>query len=156
MTTANIPSRLDCIGVGLFTIPHLLDQDFAGTLKLLAEMGYKEIEFFGPFPFSVTSAHERWKPIADILGMKQTGYYDLTAHEARAVLDRYELTSPSMHSDLNTLRERMPEIAEAAHLLGQRYVVLRVVGDPALRYREVQARLRAKPRILAACRRRPT
>jgi hypothetical protein len=27
---------------------------------------------------------------------------------------------------------------------GQRYVVLRVAGDPALRYRQVQAQLRAK------------
>jgi 2'-5' RNA ligase len=31
-----------------------------------------------------------------------------------------------------------------ASYAGQRYVVLRVVGDPALRYREVQAQLRAK------------
>jgi 2'-5' RNA ligase len=33
-----------------------------------------------------------------------------------------------------------------AHYAGQRYVVLRVVGEPALRYGEVQARLRAKLR----------
>lgn len=31
-----------------------------------------------------------------------------------------------------------------ASYAGQRYVVLRVVGDPAQRYREVQAQLRAK------------
>lgn len=115
---------LDRIGVGLFTIPQLLDQDFAGTMKLLAEIGYKEIEFFGPFPFSVPSAHAGWKPIADILGMKQTGYYGLTPQEARTVLDDHGLTSPSMHSDLETLRQRMPDIAAAAHVLGQRYVVL--------------------------------
>ena len=29
-----------------------------------------------------------------------------------------------MHSDLETLRQRMPDIAAAAHVLGQRYVVL--------------------------------
>jgi hypothetical protein len=31
-------------GVGLFTIPKLLDQDFTGTMQLLAEIGYKEVE----------------------------------------------------------------------------------------------------------------
>jgi sugar phosphate isomerase/epimerase len=118
--TNHITHKLERIGVGLFTIPKLLDQD----LKLLAEIGYKEIEFFGPFPFSVQAAHDGWKPIADILGMKQTGYYGLTAQAARTVLDDHGLTSPSMHSDLTTLRERIHAIAEAAHVMGQRYVVL--------------------------------
>lgn len=112
------------IGIGLFTIPQLLDQDFAGTMKLLAEIGYQEVEFFGPYPFSVPEAHERWQPVANALGMKQTGYYGLTGQEVKAVLDHHGLTSPSMHSDLETLRQRMPQIAAAAHVLGQRYVVL--------------------------------
>ena len=119
-----IPSSLERIGVGLFTIPKLLDQDFEGTMKLLAEIGYKEIEFFGPFTFSVAEAHERWQPVANALGMKQTGYYGLTPQAVRAVLDRYQLSSPSMHTDLQTLRQLMPQLAEAAHILGQRYVVL--------------------------------
>jgi len=128
-TTSRNLSKLERIGVGLFTIPKLLDQDFAGTMKLLAEIGYKEVEFFGPYPFSAPEAHTGWQPIADALGMKQTGYYGLTPQEARAVLDRYNLASPSMHSDLQTLRQRMPQLAEAAHILGQRYVVLPAIPE---------------------------
>jgi len=46
--------------VALFTIPKLLDQDFTGALTLLADIGYKEVQFFGPHPFSEPTAHERW------------------------------------------------------------------------------------------------
>lgn len=124
MTNPNRSTALTAIGVGLFTIPQLLDQDFAGTMQLLAEIGYKEVELFGPYPFSAPSAHERWQPVAVALGMKQTGYYGLTPPEVKAVLERYGLRSPSMHTDLQTLRQRMPEIAAAAHVIGQRYVIL--------------------------------
>lgn len=120
MTTTNQPR----LGVGLFTIPKLLDQDFTGTMQLLAEIGYKEVEFFGPYAFSAPAAQERWQPIADILGMKGSGYYGLTAQAVKAVLDRYALTSPSMHTDLLTLRQGMAELAAAAHVVGARYVVL--------------------------------
>jgi sugar phosphate isomerase/epimerase len=116
------PTRLDRIGVALFTIPHLLDQDFAGAMQMLAEIGYKEVEFFGPYPFSVPKTHEGWQPVAAALGLKQTGYYGLTPQQVKEILDRNGLSSPSMHVDLDTLRERMDDVAEAAHLLGQRYV----------------------------------
>jgi sugar phosphate isomerase/epimerase len=116
------PTRLDRIGVALFTIPHLLDQDFAGTMQLLAEIGYKEVEFFGPYPFSVPKTHEGWQPVAAALGLRQTGYYGLTPQQVKEILDRNGLSSPSMHVDLDTLRERMDDVAETAHLLGQRYV----------------------------------
>jgi sugar phosphate isomerase/epimerase len=117
-------THLERIGLGLFTIPKLLDQDFAGTMKMLAQIGYKEIEFFGPYPFSVPAAHERWKAISAALGVRRSGYFELTAQQMKKVLDQSGLSSPSMHIDLNTLRTRMNEIAEAAHALGQRYVCL--------------------------------
>lgn len=120
---------LDRIGLGLFTIPKLLDQDFAGTMKLLAEIGYKEIELFGPYSFSTEAAQARWKPTAASLGLKGSGYFGLTAAQVREVLDRNGLTSPSMHTDLNTLRTKMDDIAEAAHILGHRYIVLPAIPD---------------------------
>lgn len=120
----NSPTHLTRIGVGLFTIPKMLDQDFRGTMQLLAEIGYKEVEFFGPYSFSVPEAHAGWQPVADFLGIRQTGHYGLTPQEVRAVLDGCGLTSPSMHTDLQTLRQRMPALAAAAHVIGQRYVVL--------------------------------
>jgi hypothetical protein len=39
-------------GVQLFTIPQMASKDLKGTLKTLSEIGYREIEFFGPYDFS--------------------------------------------------------------------------------------------------------
>ena len=117
-------THLARIGVGLFTIPQLLDQDFTGTMAMLAGIGYKEVEFFGPYVFSAPEAKARWAPIAESLGMAGSGFYGLTAHEVKAVLDRNGLSAPSMHTDLTTLRAHMGALAEVAHIVGARYVVL--------------------------------
>ena len=112
---------LERVGVGLFTIPHLLEQNFAGAMKKLADIGYKEVEFFGPYPYSVPEAHESWKPVADTIGLSQSGYFGQTPQQVRAILDENGLSSPSMHIDLKTLQTRLDDVAEAAHTLGQRY-----------------------------------
>ena len=35
--------------LGLFSVRHELERDFAGTLKAVRDMGYEGVEFFGPF-----------------------------------------------------------------------------------------------------------
>ena len=117
-------SRLDRIGVGLFTIPTMLERDFAGAMKTLAGIGYTEIEFFGPYPFSAQSAQERWKTVSQSLAFRGSGYFGLTPAAVKSILDEHGLASPSMHTDLESLRTVIAPMAEAAHILGQRYVVL--------------------------------
>jgi sugar phosphate isomerase/epimerase len=117
-------ARLDRLGVGLFTIPTMLERDFAGTMRTLAAIGYKEVETFGPYPFSAASAQERWKTVSASLNFRGSGYFGLTAREVKAILDGNGLTSPSMHTDLDSLREKLEPMAEAAHVIGQQYVVL--------------------------------
>ena len=36
-------SKPGSIGVQLFSVPRMLEKDFAGTMKMLAQIGYKEI-----------------------------------------------------------------------------------------------------------------
>src|SRR5262245_39631481 len=121
--------RLDRLGVGLFTIPTMLERDFAGTMKTLATIGYKEVETFGPYPFSAESAQQRWKTVSASLNFKGSGYFGLTARDVKAILDRNGLSSPSMHTDLDSLRAKLEPMAEAAHVLGQRYVVLPAIPE---------------------------
>ena len=116
--------RLDRIGVGLFTIPTMLEQDFAGAMKTLASIGYKEVETFGPYPWSAQAAQDRWRAVAQSLAFKGSGYFGSTAEDVRRILDDNGLASPSMHTDLDSLRTRLEPMAEAAHVLGQQYVVL--------------------------------
>jgi sugar phosphate isomerase/epimerase len=113
---------LNRIGVALFTIPKLLDQDFAGALKLVADIGYKEVQFFGPFPFSVLAAHERWKSVSASLGLKASGFFGFSPREVKAVLDRHGLFAAAMHVDMGTLRTRLSEAADAAHALAMNYI----------------------------------
>ncbi len=117
-------ARLGRIGVQLFTIPTLVEKDFAGTMKLLASIGYKEVEMFGPFDWSAQEAKDDWAKAVPMLAFKGSGYFGHTAKEVRAILDDNGLRSPSMHTDLHSLRTRLGPMAEAAHVVGQRYVVL--------------------------------
>ena len=50
VSSAPAPERhLDAIGVQLFTLRGPMEQDFEGTLRSVASMGYAEVEFAGLF-----------------------------------------------------------------------------------------------------------
>jgi sugar phosphate isomerase/epimerase len=116
--------QLDRIGVQLFSIPKILEKDFAGTMKMLSKIGYKEIEFYGPYPFSAKEDIERWKAVTPSLGFSGSGYFGFTVQQVKKILDDNGLSSPSMHTGLFTLENRMAEMAEAAQVLGTKYVIL--------------------------------
>lgn len=128
------PSGLDRVGVGLFTMPYLLEQDFAAAMKKLGDIGYREVEFFGPYSYSVPEARAAWEPVAETLGLSQSGYFGHSPQQVREILDENGISSPSMHIDLKTLQTRLDEVAEAAHVLGQRYA-----GIPAIPAEERQS-----------------
>lgn len=112
------------IGVQLFSIPKLLEKDFAGTMQMVASLGFKEIEFFGPYPFSPQQEKDGWSAVTPSLGFSGSGFFGLDAREVRKILDGNGLTAPSMHSGLPTLDNNMPQLAEAANMIGAKYVVL--------------------------------
>jgi len=116
--------KLNKIGLQLFSVPKLLEKDFAGTMKMIAQIGYKEVELFGPYPFSAKEDKEKWNAVTPSLGFTGSGYFGLTVEEVKKILDSNGLSSPSMHTNMATLRTRMGEMAEAAHMLGQTYVIL--------------------------------
>ncbi|MDE2770617.1 MAG: twin-arginine translocation signal domain-containing protein [Bacteroidota bacterium] len=53
MRPVRTQSQIERVGVGLFTIPKSLEEDFSGTMARLATIGYKEVELFGPCPYTV-------------------------------------------------------------------------------------------------------
>jgi sugar phosphate isomerase/epimerase len=116
--------QIDHVGVQLFSIPKILEKDFAGTMKMLAGIGYKEIEFYGPYPFSAKEDVERWDAVTPSLGFSGSGYFGLTVKQVKKILDDNGLSSPSMHTGLFTLENRMSEMAEAAQVLGTKYIIL--------------------------------
>jgi sugar phosphate isomerase/epimerase len=115
---------IERLGVQLFTLAGMAARDLDATLKLIADTGYKEVEFFGPYPFSAPESLARWAPLAAQMGISRNAYFGLTAQEVRARLDDYGLSSPSAHADLLTVRARPDELAEAAHTLGHHYIII--------------------------------
>jgi sugar phosphate isomerase/epimerase len=113
--------RLGPLGVGLFTLPKSLEKDFDGTLAMLAGLGYKEVELFGPYPFSTDGAKAGWQQASQTLGFSGSGFFGRTARQVRESLDRAGLGSPSMHVELDTLRDRLDQVGEAAREIGWRY-----------------------------------
>jgi sugar phosphate isomerase/epimerase len=111
-------------GVQLFTIAGMIARDPEAALDLVAASGYKEVEFFGPYPFSAPETLTFWAPLAAQMGISSNAYFGLTVQEMKARLDHYGLSAPAAHIDLPTARTRMREAAEAAHILGHRYIAI--------------------------------
>jgi sugar phosphate isomerase/epimerase len=121
---------IDKVGIQLFSLPKLLEKDFAAALSMLSSMGYKELELYGPYDFSTDAAKKSWDKVTPALGFKGSGYFGLKATDVKRLLKQNGLTAPSMHTDLDTLEHGMNQLAEAANFIGSEYVVLPAIpGD---------------------------
>jgi len=94
---AQTPHHIDRVGLQLYTVRDQMKQDFDGTIAQVAQIGYREVEF--------------------------AGYFGKTPKEARAVLDKNGLTSPSTHVPYADIENKLPEALETAHIVGQKYIV---------------------------------
>jgi len=117
------------VGLNLFSCPKLLESDVAGTLKLLAGMGYKDLELYGPYSFSTEAAKKHWEAIVPQVGFSGSGFFGKDAKTFRKMLDDSGLKAPSLHTDLDTLSTSMGNLAEGAHAMSSRYVVLPSIPD---------------------------
>jgi sugar phosphate isomerase/epimerase len=103
-TAAARGGRLLKIGLQLYTVRDLLKADFEGTLRKVALLGYREVEFAG------------------ILGsnLKRT----------RALLKSLEIAAPSLHIDYAELRDRPHAAFDTALALDARFVVCPWLDPP--------------------------
>jgi sugar phosphate isomerase/epimerase len=129
MAAIGNPSKISNIGLQIWSVAKILGQDFTGTLQLLKKNGYKQLELFGPYPFSTQKDQDSWKAITPMLGFAQSGYFNHSAKELKTILDDNGMNSPGMHVGLDTLRNKLGETAEAAHTLGQQYAGLAAIPE---------------------------
>lgn len=121
--------KMKNIGIQLFSLPALLEKDFEGGIAMLSEMGYTELELFGPFTFSTDSAKANWKAITPMLGFSGSGFFGHTATEVTAIFNEHGLSVPSVHTDLDTLETHIEAFAQAKEALGFEYVTLPAIPD---------------------------
>ncbi len=117
------------LGIQLFSLPKVLEQDFEGGIAVLAEMGYTELELFGPFSFSADSAKADWKNVAPLLGFSGSGLFGRSPEAVGALLAEHGLTVPSVHTDLDTLEHHLEAFASLKSVLGVEYITLPAIPD---------------------------
>lgn len=117
------------IGVQLFSVPMLLERDFRAGIAMLSQMGYREIEMYGPFSFSAPAAIKGWAAVTPQLGFSGSGFFGLTASQVRAILDENQIKAPSVHTDLVTMQTGMDRLGEAGRTVGFTYVGLPSIPD---------------------------
>jgi sugar phosphate isomerase/epimerase len=127
---AELYKKQKSVGIQLFTIPALVATDFKGTLTKLATIGYKEIEFFGPYEFSAKETIDRWNQFAGTLGITKNAFYGYKLSEVKNILKDLGLTTPSVHLDLQTMRSNMGPAMEALSSLGTKYVAIPAINNP--------------------------
>lgn len=129
ITMMNSHSNINNVGLQLWSIAKNIEQDFNGMLDLVAKTGYKEVELFGPYPFSSEKDKTAWTSVAKMVGFSQSGYFNHSAKEFKEILDSKGLATPAMHVGLDTLRNKLSETAEAAHLLGQQFAGIAAIPE---------------------------
>lgn len=85
-------------GIQLYTVRASMATDVPGTLRAIAGIGYREVEF--------------------------AGYGDHSARQIRRLLDDLELKSPSSHMDARQLRDDSHPLLETAAEVGHDYVTV--------------------------------
>lgn len=96
-------AKLSKIGVQLYTVRGDMAKDFDGSLKKIAELGFKEVEF--------------------------AGYYNRTPQQIKTLLGQLGLESPSAHVPLNSLRNDLDKAIETAKAIGHHYIICPYLED---------------------------
>lgn len=89
---------LERIGVQLYTVRNLLEEDFEGTLEAVAEIGFHEVEF-----------HH---------------YFGREPQQVKDLLEQLGLDAPAAHFPWDSFREDHESVIETAKAVGHRYVLL--------------------------------
>ena len=86
------------VGIQLYGVRESMKADFEGTLKAIADMGYEYVEF--------------------------AGYYDRTAEEIKAILEKLGLKCISVHQGLDFYNDDPDAAAEFLKTFGVKYSVI--------------------------------
>ncbi|HEY9225732.1 MAG TPA: sugar phosphate isomerase/epimerase [Gemmatimonadaceae bacterium] len=91
-------TRLDKVGIQLYTLRRVAQTDLPGTLAQLGKIGYKEIEF--------------------------AGYYNRPPTEVRDILKANGLTAPSTHVGVNVIEQTPDKLFEESRIVGHEWITV--------------------------------
>ena len=91
------------VGLQLYTVRQQLDTDFAGTLRKVAAIGYKQVQF--------------------------SGFHTQPVPKIKQLIDQLGLKTAAGHFAYDLLKSNLSQVTDDAHTLGMSYVVLSSVPD---------------------------
>lgn len=91
------------VGLQLYTVRDHLEKDFEGTLRKVAELGYKGVEF--------------------------AGYYGRTVEQVQEILQETGLTAIGAHTPYNRLKEALEEELAFNKTIGSRYIIVPYLAE---------------------------
>ena len=102
---AGRPRRFERIGLALYTVRQLAARDFEGTLRAIADIGYRDLDMY-----------------PDVGGLQP--------RETRALLDRFGLACRSSRIATSAMARDLDRAVDAANVLGARWLTLANVPAP--------------------------
>lgn len=90
-------------GLQLYTLRDLMSQSVADTLKLVAGVGYTQLEF--------------------------AGHFDQTPKQIKHIMDNEGLSAPSGHVPLEVMQQNLDLVIEQAQVMGHKFIVLPYLTD---------------------------
>jgi sugar phosphate isomerase/epimerase len=91
-------TKLERVGIQLYTLRSVAQPDLAGTLSRLATIGYKELEF--------------------------AGYYSHSPAAVRDMLKANGLTAPSTHVGVNVIEQTPAKLFEESRIVGHQWITV--------------------------------
>src|SRR5204863_9201713 len=91
----NRAKKLDRIGIQLYSVRDLMAKDFAGTIRQIAQIGYKELEF--------------------------AGFYNNTPAAVKQLLQSLNVTAPSAHVGFDQLGANWNQTLDDLATIGAEY-----------------------------------
>lgn len=91
------------VGLQLYTVRKQLDDDFAGTLRKVASVGYTQVQF--------------------------SGFHNQPVPKIKQLIDEIGLKTAAGHFDYKLLNSNLSQVTDDAHTLGMSYVVLSSVPE---------------------------
>jgi len=109
-TLASLPGLVSCstkaiqgnYGLGIYTLRDALNKDFEETLKRIALIGYKDLEFWN---------------------YSEGKIFDVPAGELKVLLDEIGLTTSSLHIGIDPLSNDLQQAMDTANKLDMKYIV---------------------------------
>lgn len=100
------------LGFQIWTVREMLLKDFPGTLKMIADLGYKTVEMCSPAGYG-------FKPLMN-----------MTAREMKKIINDAGLEFESTHYGFNEFRKNLDERIQFANDSGQKQMILSSFGLP--------------------------